>query len=122
MSSNNQNQSKILSELITLYKALGMTVSKESGCRYALRLPNALDAIGTLYQQDSTIFIKYAFPFSEIETIMPNTLIVPDAQAIAEGFLGVRGINTWVTAISNLYDIPKKRIKYDAKSITIQLK
>ncbi|NJM19889.1 MAG: hypothetical protein HC907_14930 [Richelia sp. SM1_7_0] len=113
--------SETLLELVSLYKSLGMKVKRVSWCRYALTLPKAQMCIGTLYQRESTIFIKYDFAFSEIETLMPKTLILPDAQAISEGFLGVRGVTTWVTAISNLYGIAINRIDYDAKSITIQL-
>jgi hypothetical protein len=125
-------QFKLLAELITLYKSLGVSVSlqvttgleseENSGCRYVLRLPHALDAIGVIYQHDYTIFIKYAYPFTEIETMLPRTLIVPTAEALLDGYLGERGIKVWAVCISYFYGIPKKQIKYDAKSITIQLK
>lgn len=121
MSQQTEQPSQTLLHLAALYKSLGMKLREKSGCRYVLRLPRASEPIGTLEQLDSTIYIKYFYDFSEIEVRMPKTLIRPDAQAMLEGFLGVRGIRHWVDTISNWYGIPKKRIKYDSKSITIQL-
>ena len=116
-----EQPSETLLHLVALYKSLGMKIRGKSGCRYVLRLPSASEPIGTLEQKDSTIYIQYFYPFSEIEVRMRETLIIPDAQALLEGYLGVRGIRHWVDTISHWYGIPKNRIQYDSKSITIQL-
>ncbi|MGB3761395.1 MAG: hypothetical protein WBA07_34295 [Rivularia sp. (in: cyanobacteria)] len=113
--------SETMGHLVKLYKELGVKIREKSGCRYVLRLPKASEPVGTVEQKDSTIYIQYFYPFSEIEVRMPNTLIRPDAQAILEGYLGVRGIRHWVDTISHWYGISLDKIQYDSKSITIQL-
>ena len=116
-----EQPSETLLHLVALYKSLGMKIRERSGCRYVLRLPKASEPVGTIEQIDSTIYIRYFYPFSEIEVRMRDTLIRPNVLAQLEGFLGVRGVRTWAISISNLYGIPKNRIQYDSKSITIQL-
>ncbi|MGB3760189.1 MAG: hypothetical protein WBA07_28055 [Rivularia sp. (in: cyanobacteria)] len=116
-----EQPSETLGHLVKLYKSLGMKLREKSGCRYVLRLPYASEPIGTLEQKDSTIYIKYFYPFSEIEVRMPKTIIIPDALAMFEGFLGVRGIGYWVETFTHWYGISLDKIQYDSKSITIQL-
>ncbi|MGB3642665.1 MAG: hypothetical protein WBA39_34535 [Rivularia sp. (in: cyanobacteria)] len=116
-----EQPSETLLHLVALYKSLGMKLRERSGCKYVLRLPSASEPIGTVEQKDSTIYIQYFYPFSELEVRMPKTIIIPDALAMLEGFLGVRGIGYWVETISHWYGIPKSQIQYDSKSITIQL-
>lgn len=116
-----EQPSETLLHLVALYKSLQMKIREKSGCRYVLRLPNASEPVGTVEQKRSTIYIKYFYPFSEIEVRMPKTIIIPDAQALLEGYLGVRGIRHWVDTISHWYGISLDKIQYDSKSITIQL-